>query len=132
MENIILIGVGLMIIYQSYKLITEQQKLKKDLAKMKADYNIEFKGPGGSVSRQRKNYPEQEHQANDDFRFTIEQTYKDGEKVILNGIEGTVASEPTTTELRDNIDRSKRHSLSGHMNDPSEVQKKAFKRENQV
>ncbi len=69
--NGVIIVIGLMIIYQSYKLIVEQRKLQKDLDRMKEDFNIEFKGPGGSVSKQRKNYDAQEHQANDDFRFTI-------------------------------------------------------------
>ena len=33
--------------------------------KLKEDYNVEFRNAGGSVSKQRKNYPDQEHQAND-------------------------------------------------------------------
>jgi hypothetical protein len=32
-------------------------------------------------------------------------------------------------EHRDSLDRAKRHSISGHMNDPSEMQEIAFRRE---
>ncbi len=104
--NGILIVIGFMIIYQSYKLIVEQRKLQKDLDRMKEDFNIEFKGPGGSVSKQRKNYPEQEHQANDDFRYSIE---------------------PTSTELHDNIDREERHNVAGGLNRPTEELKRRAK-----
>ncbi len=74
---------------------------------MKRDYNLEFKGPGGSISKQRKNYPEQEHQANDDFR------YKTGE--------------PAVAELR--LYKAEGHSIAKGMNNPSEMQKKAFEQE---
>ncbi len=93
--NMVLAGIGLTIIYQLYKLVQQHQKFKKEIKQMQDDFNIEFKGRGGSVSRQRKNYPEQEHHANDDFRYKIE------------------SSEPTSSELNDNVDRRKRHSLNG-------------------
>ncbi len=110
MTNIVLVIIGILIIYQSYILIKDQRALKKKMFKLNDDFNVEFKGDGGSVSRQRKNYPEQEHQANDDFRYNC--------------------SEPTVAELRDSTDRMERHSIAGHMNDPSDQQKKAFDKEN--
>ncbi len=99
---------GIAILYQSVKLIREQRKLKKEMNKLNHDWNIEFKN-GGSVSRQRKNYG----QMDDDWRHEV----------------GDI--EPTQSELRDNIDRKERHSISGHANDPSEMQKRAFEKENE-
>ncbi len=109
MYELALAIVGLLIVYEAYVLLAKQRELKNEIKKMKDDFNLEFKGPGGSVSKQRKNYPEQEHQANDDFRFR--------------------AGEPTVAELRDSTDRMERHSIAGHMNDASEMQKKAFDEE---
>ncbi len=113
MENLIIslgiASVTVAIAYQIAKLISEQKKLKKDMKRMD-DFNIEYRGTGGSgISRQRKNYMDQEHQANDDFRFSC--------------------SEPTISELRDNVDRENRHSISGSLNRPTEEQKEIYKTE---
>ena len=67
----------------------------------KKDVNVTFKN---GISLEKKQYPEMK----DNFR---ESSYK---------------IEPTQLELRDAQDRAERHSISGHMNDPSEMQKKAF------
>ena len=39
--------------------------------------------------------------------------------------------EKMTQQIMDNKDRPSRHSIAGHMNDPSEMQQKAFKEENE-
>jgi len=108
MENLVIaMGIGsvtVAIAYQIAKIVSEQKKIKRDIKRMD-DFNIEFRGTGGSgISRQRKNYADQEHQANDDFRFSC--------------------SEPTTSELRDNIDRASRHNSGGLHNRPSLTQEK--------
>ncbi len=75
MENYIyygiVIAIGLMIIYEAYGVIIKQRKINKKMDQLNEDFNIEFRNKGGSISKQRKNYDAQEHQANDDFRFTI-------------------------------------------------------------
>ncbi len=100
-------SVTMAIAYQIAKLVNEQKKLKRDIKRME-DFNIEYRNIGGSgISKQRKNYGQME----DDWRHEV----------------GPI--EPTQSELRDNVDRKERHSISGHSNDPSEQQKYAFKKE---
>ena len=60
MENIGLIIIGLVIIYQAIKLFKDQRELKKELKRMEDDWdkNIEFEGYVGSgISQKKKNYP---------------------------------------------------------------------------
>ena len=88
-----MIGIGLGIIYQGYRLIKSQKEMKKDMN----DMNIEFSAMEGTgIELVKKNYPNVEMK--DDFRQKT--------------------SEPTP------------HSTSNHLNDPSEMQKKAFEEEN--
>ena len=113
MENLIFaIGIAAItftLAYQLSLLVKEQKKLKRDMQKME-DFNVEFRGRGGSVSKQRKNYGQLE----DDFR------------------EKSDHFEPTLSQLRDAQDREERHSIAGHMNDPSEIQKEAFLKANDI
>ncbi len=101
MFELILIVIGVAIIYQSYKLFNEQKKLRKKMD----DMNVEFSAMEGTgIEFVKKNYPNAEMK--DDFRQKT--------------------SEPT----KDNVDHADRHSISGTMNNPSEMQKKAFEQDN--
>ena len=100
MENLVLIIVGLGIIYMSYNTYKKEKELKKELKRMRDDFNLEFRGDGGSISTQRKNYPDNE--LKDDWREAV--------------IDDT--QEP--------------HSIAKGMNDPSDMQKKAFSEENKT
>ena len=71
------------------------------------DFNIEFRGTDGSVSKQRKNYGQLE----DDFR------------------EKSDHFEPTLSQLRDAQDREERHSIAGHMNDSDRATKARYEEE---
>ena len=105
MFELVLVVVGVAIVYQSYKLLNEQKKLRKKMD----DMNVEFSAMEGTgIEFVKKNYPDAEMK--DDFRQK--------------------ASEPTRTELRDNSDHSERHNIAGSMNGPSEMQKKAFSEDN--
>ena len=72
MENAVTIGIALVIIYQGYKLIQNQRKLKKELKNMKSDFNVEFgSGQGEGIELVKKQYPELN--LRDDHRTGIEE-----------------------------------------------------------
>jgi len=58
MENLVSIGIGILILYQGYKLYQKQQKLKHDIRRMK-DMNIEF-GSTKGIELVKKQYPDTE------------------------------------------------------------------------
>jgi len=66
METIVLTVIGLVIIYQGYKIVQKQKELKRKMFHMKEDFNIEFRN-NGSISKQRKNY----EQMTDDWRQVV-------------------------------------------------------------
>ncbi len=57
------------IIYQTIKLIQDNIKTKKALREIKDDLNICFRGMNGSVSLEKKKYPDQ--YIKDDFREEV-------------------------------------------------------------
>ena len=67
MYEAFIVLMGLAIAYQSYRLITTQKRLDKEIRDLikEVDRNIDFSGDVGSgISLTRKNYPEMK----DDFR----------------------------------------------------------------
>ena len=71
-ENLVSIGIAIVILYQGYKLIQNQRKLKQELKDMKNDHNIEFgSGQGEGIELVKKQYPEL--QLRDDHRTGIEE-----------------------------------------------------------
>ena len=74
MENLISIGIALVIIWQTYLLITRQRKLKRDFDEFREnqhDVNIEFGSlQGEGIELVKKNYPDLE--LKDDHRTGIE------------------------------------------------------------
>ena len=109
MENALLIVIGATIGYQSYQIIKNQRQLRKDmksLRKANDDLNIEFSAiEGTGITQVKKEYPD--IVMRDDFRESTDQVSAEDFKHVI---------EP--------------HSIAGGMNDPSEMQKKAFDKEN--
>lgn len=95
-EQIFIMGITMAIASMSYKTYKDAKELKWKMKKLKEDYNVEFRGEDGSASYQKKKYKEQE--LSDDWRQVV------------------MSEEP-------HIDG---HSIANGMNDPSDVQKKAF------
>jgi hypothetical protein len=72
MEDLIFIAIGLVIIWQGYKLWERQAKLKDEMAKLK-DLSIEFGSmEGDGIHLVKKNYPDLE--LRDDRRTGLEPT----------------------------------------------------------
>ena len=74
MENLVSIGIALVIIWQTYLLITRQRKLKREFDEFREnqhDVNIEFGSlQGEGIELVKKNYPDLE--LKDDHRTGIE------------------------------------------------------------
>ena len=100
-----------------YELI-QMYKKNKYLKKVNSDLSIEFGGQNKTgIKLVKKQYPYMK----DDWRQSTDEISVEDFKSI---------TEPPTDEIRDSVDRPERHSIAGHMNDPSDTQKKAFNENN--